>query len=195
MEKKSFNPSICSAVWIAACFLTMCLCGNSPEKKTHRFFSLDTVIDVTLYSNAKSAQKDLDSLERLVIALDAQLSISNPKSEIYRINHRIDSMQVVSGAIKDIIAACRREWKLSGGLFDVTVEPLKFLYGLESHQEKHHVPSPAEIAEALDRIGFGKINFVDDSAMILPKGLHIDLGGIAKGYILDKVCQFHRSKG
>jgi FAD:protein FMN transferase len=178
-----------------ACFLTMCLCGNTPEKKTRRFFALDTVIDVTLYSNAKSAQADLDSLERLVIALDTQLSISNAKSEIFRINHRVDSIQVVSGAIKGILAECRREWKLSNGLFDVTVEPLKYLYGLESHQEKHHVPSSAEIADALARIGFGKIQFVNDSTLILPKGLHIDLGGIAKGYILDKVCHFLRLKG
>jgi FAD:protein FMN transferase len=195
MVKESFNQSIFKAGTIVACLLILCVCGCSPEKKTHRFFALDTVIDITLYSNKRRAETDLDSLDRLVLGLDTQLSISRPQGEIYRINHRRDSQQVVSSVLKEILSLCGREWKLSNGLFDVTVEPLKYLYGLESHQEKHHVPSSGELAGALDRIGFGKIVFLNDTTMVLPEGMHIDLGGIAKGYILDRMRKFLVSKG
>jgi FAD:protein FMN transferase len=195
MERKSFNPSIYKTVCVSAVVLTMCLCASVPKKMTHRFFALDTVIDITLYSNAGSARPQLDSLEGLVHELDTLLSISQPKSEIYRINHSSDTVHRISGAVKEILLSCRREWKLSDSLFDVTVEPLKYLYGLESHQEKHHVPSAGELAAAKVKIGFDKIIFSDDSTIVLPKGMHIDLGGIAKGYVLEQARGFLLSRG
>ncbi len=195
MVKKSYNRSISKIISVSAVLLTMCLCGNVPKKITHRFFALDTVIDVTLYSNDKSAQDRLDSLERLVLALDTQLSISRPQSEIHRINHAADSVQHLSGVLREILSACRSEWKASNGLFDVTVEPLKFLYGLESHQEKHHVPSDVELTKTKEKIGFGRITFINDSTLILPKDMHIDLGGIAKGYVLKRAREFLESRG
>jgi FAD:protein FMN transferase len=195
MERKSFNPSIFKTVCTTAAIVTMCLCTSAPKKVTHRFFALDTVIDITLYSNARNARIQLDSLEQLVHSLDTLLSISQPKSEIFKINHSSDTMHRIVGAVKQILLSCRREWKLSDSLFDVTVEPLKYLYGLESHQEKHHVPSAGELAEAKTKIGFERIMFLDDSTMILPKGMHIDLGGIAKGYVLEQARGFLLSRG
>jgi thiamine biosynthesis lipoprotein len=193
--KKSFNRSIFNVGAIAVIFSLFFLSGCSPKKKTYRFFALDTIIDITLYSNSTRADAAIDSLERLVLGLDTLLSISRTEGEVYRINHRKDSVVTVTGALREILSYCRREWKLSNGLFDVTVEPLKYLYGLESHQEKHHVPSAAELACARDRIGFGKITFIGDSAMVLPPGMHIDFGGIAKGYILDRTRAFLASGG
>jgi FAD:protein FMN transferase len=195
MAKKSFNPSIFKTALCACALVATCLCGHAQKKNTHRFFALDTVIDVTLYSNDKTVNRDLDSLQRIVCALDTQLSISRPESEIYRINHRRDSLQKVSHALREILGVCRREWKQSGGLFDITVAPLKFLYGLESHQEKHHVPDASELDGIKAVIGFDKIVFVNDSTVILPQGMLIDLGGIAKGYVLEKVRGFLISKG
>jgi FAD:protein FMN transferase len=195
MAKKSFSRYTSKYLAVLLCLSVLFLCSNSRKKTTHRFFSLDTIIDVTIYSGSHGVQKDLDSLERLVFALDTQLSISQPKSDVYRINHRNDSLVTVSGSVKAILHACREEWKKSRDLFDVTVEPLKFLYGLESHQERHHVPSAGELKDALSRIGFGKILFVNDSTLGLPKDMHIDLGGIAKGYILTRARDFLVGKG
>ena len=123
--------------------LVLCTCtAVVPKKIEYHIFALDTVIDITLYSkNAGAAQIDLDSLESMVNRLDTLLSISEPAGDIYRINHRTDSTVTLREPIRGIMQVCRNEWQQSKGLFDVTVEPLKYLYGLEAHQEKHHVPA------------------------------------------------------
>jgi thiamine biosynthesis lipoprotein len=204
MAKESFSPCSCSRLItvgknvfmaVAVMALMVCGCEKGPHKNIRRIFALDTIIDITLYSDGPRVHRDLDSLERLIQSLDAKLSISRESSDIYRINHRVDSTQRISGALKTVLNVCRNEWKLSGGLFDITVGPLKYLYGLESHQTAHHVPSPRELDSVKSLIGFDRITFINDSVITLPKGVSLDLGGIGKGYVLRATGQFLRERG
>ena len=195
MVKRLFNRFICKSTHVLACAYILCLCAHGAHKTVLRFFALDTVIDITVYSDAPQVHRDLDSLQHMVNALDTQLSISETLSGVYRINHRNDSLQTITGPLKTIMSICRSEWKLSGGLFDITVEPLKYLYGLESHQKTHHVPTRRELDSAVAHIGFDRINFINDSTIKLAKGTCIDLGGIAKGYVLNRAGQFLKARG
>jgi thiamine biosynthesis lipoprotein len=165
------------------------------EKHARHFFGLDTGIDVTVYTTSPRAEADIDSFEALTARLEDRLSISKESSEIWRINHRVDSMVAMSGALAPIIAACRKEFAASGGLFDVTVEPFKILYGLESHQRENHVPSQRELNSALALTGFGRVRFVSDSVFVMPQGMRFDFGGIAKGFVLKETTAFFREKG
>ena len=165
------------------------------EKHARHFYGLDTGIDVTVYTASPHAESDIDSFEALITRLEDRLSISRQTSEIWRINHRADSLVAMSGALAPIITACRREFAASGGLFDVTVEPFKLLYGLESHQRENRVPSQRELDSALALTGFGRVRFISDSVFVMPKGMHFDFGGIAKGYVLKETTAFFREKG
>ena len=138
---------------------------------------------------------DMDSVQALIARCEERLSISKPESEIYKINHRIDSTVSVSQMLSSILSVSRKEYAVSGGLFDVTVEPLKLLYGLESHQTSNHVPTQKELDSVLLRIGFGKIRFISDSVFVLPPGMRLDFGGIAKGYVLKQVERLLLKKG
>jgi len=168
---------------------------SSPQKHMVRFLAFDTDIDVTIYSPSSNVERDIDSLKALCTRIEDKLSISKPESEIYRINHRSDSVVVVSDTLKRILSVCRKEYASSGGLFDVTVEPLKYLYGLESHQKTNHVPTRAELDTAMSHIGFGRIRFQSDSILVIPLGMHLDFGGIAKGYLLITLQKFLIAKG
>ena len=178
---------------VAACtVLTGCA---RVEKHARHFFGLDTGIDVTVYTASSRAEADIDSFEALTARLEDGLSISRQSSEIWRINHRADSQVTMSGMFVPIISACRREFAASGGLFDVTVEPFKILYGLESHQRENRVPSQRELDSALALTGFGRVRFISDSVFVMPQGMHFDFGGIAKGYVLNEATAFFRKKG
>jgi thiamine biosynthesis lipoprotein len=183
-----------AAVKPLAVVMFLCTCAQN-NKYTAHFFSLDTVMDITLYSDSQTAKADLDSLQVFFGSMDSLLSLSRPESEVSRINGRRDSSVVLSPALKTIIAVCRREYGFSGGLFDVTVEPLKYLYGLESHQTQNRVPGRGELDSALRLVGFNRIVFPSDSTMVLPAGMHLDLGGIAKGYILAAAADFLKGRG
>ncbi len=165
------------------------------QKHATRFLAFDTDIDVTIYSKSSKVEKDIDSLKALCTRIEDKLSISKPESEIYRINHRADSMVTVSDTLKNILIVCRQEFSGSDGLFDVTVEPLKYLYGLESHQKTNHVPEKRELDSTMAHIGFGKIKFISDSVLMIPNGVHLDFGGIAKGFLLIALQKFLIAKG
>jgi thiamine biosynthesis lipoprotein len=194
MAKKSSPLSIYSflALVSTAGLFFACI---ADQKHVRHFFALDTAIDVTVYSRSPRVEADMDSLATVVERLEALLSISKESSEIYRINHRNDSLIAVPVLLRPLLSLCAREFLLSSGLFDVTVEPLKYLYGLESHQTQNHVPLQKELVKALSLIGFGRVRFISDSVIAVPVGMKFDFGGIAKGCVLSETTDFLQKKG
>jgi FAD:protein FMN transferase len=194
MVKKSLRPSICRRRFIILAALLLASCWGARKHEAH-FIAFDTGIDVTVYSRSARVDEDIDSLHSLFSRIEDKLSISRPDGEICRINARRDSVIVVSDTLKAILKVCRSEFAQSGGLFDVTVEPLKFLYGLESHQTVNHVPTQHELDSVMTNVGFARVRFLSDSILVIPARMHLDFGGIAKGYVLIESRRFLKSRG
>ena len=77
----------------------------------------------------------------------------------------------------------------SDGAFDVTVRPLVKAYGFGSNAESEP-PLPGVIEVIRQRVGMAKLQ-LDAEEKTLTKtasGVEIDLGGIAKGYGVDRVA-------
>lgn len=85
--------------------------------------------------------------------------------------------------------------KVSGGAFDITVLPLLELWGF--HGRNFSVPSADEINQALKRVGSDKmiLDASKKSVRFLEPGMKIDLGGIGKGYAVDKAVAVLRKSG
>jgi thiamine biosynthesis lipoprotein len=170
------------ALLVAALF-----CGCFSERKYSRtFFAFNTVIDITLYSS-RDPSATLDLLQREIVSLESVLSISNQYSDVWKVNHRHGPIVRVSPITASLARFCEAECDSSGGLFDITVAPLKFLYGLESHQKTRHVPSRTELDSARRFIGCGCVHVLGDSALMLDEGVAVDFGGIGKGYLMSLV--------
>ncbi len=166
--------------------------GCTKEQKYQRkIFALDTVIEAILYSK-KDVSSLLDSLEKLITRTESSLSISNPTSDVWKINHRTNSVVHVNPATISILRICQAECDSSGNLFDVTVAPLKYLYGLESHQKTERVPTQRELDSIRQYIGCNHLKIVDDSTLAIDQGVTIDFGGIAKGYLLNQIKEFFK---
>lgn len=78
--------------------------------------------------------------------------------------------------------------RLTAGAFDITYAGVGRLWDFESRPAS--VPNDSEIAAALAFVGWDRIA-VDDAAgtVTLPAGMRIGLGGIAKGYGVDRAMQ------
>ena len=79
---------------------------------------------------------------------------------------------------------------LTNGKFDITVYPLVKAWDVE----KAEIPSKEEIREALIKTGYSKIK-IRGQKVILKKDMAIGLGGIAKGYAVDRACEILREEG
>ncbi|MBS3651615.1 FAD:protein FMN transferase [Pseudaminobacter sp. 19-2017] len=100
----------------------------------------------------------------------------------------------------DLVAALeagRNVWKLSGGAFDPTVQPLwKALAEHFASPDADPAGPPAtDMEEALSRVGFDKVIFDQNRIAFGRNGMALTLNGIAQGYITDRVVDVLRHGG
>ena len=79
----------------------------------------------------------------------------------------------------DFAARC---FKVSDGLFDITSGVLRRIWRFDGSDR---VPTDAQVKSLRSLIGWRKVSW-KSPAIILPAGMEIDLGGLAKEYAVDK---------
>ena len=78
--------------------------------------------------------------------------------------------------------------RLTRGAFDVSVAPLVDLFWNRLVREAPVEPTPAEVADALARVGAGHVRLSQRRIDLARPGMRLTLDGIAKGYIVDAIC-------
>lgn len=74
------------------------------------------------------------------------------------------------------------------GAFDISIYPVKRLWTFD--QESHDVPEKSAVREALKLVDYEKIHMDHGKLIFELPGAQIDLGGIAKGYIADRLKEY-----
>lgn len=96
----------------------------------------------------------------------------------------------------ELLSISQHYSKLTGGLFDVTVQPLWDLYA--DHFSRKDAdpagPASAAIKSALGRVDCGRLSVRRDR-IAMPRGMAVTLNGIAQGYVTDKVVDLLRANG
>jgi thiamine biosynthesis lipoprotein len=100
----------------------------------------------------------------------------------------------VSPALFDILLLSKIAYEKSDGAFDITVGPLTKLWR-KARKEKIF-PDDKTVKEKLALTGFKKIRIdtVTHGIQLLQPGMQLDLGGIAQGYIGQRVIDFLKTK-
>jgi thiamine biosynthesis lipoprotein len=128
--------------------------------------------------------------------LDEQMSNYKPQSELSTINRDAAQRDVtVSPELFGLIQYSLRASQESGGDFDITVGPLMKLWGFFRGQGR--LPGAQEIAQVQKRIGYQHVRLDAERRTIrfdVP-GAELDLGGIAKGYAVDRAADIMRADG
>lgn len=106
-----------------------------------------------------------------------------------------DSFVQVSNELYEILTISRQAWNSTNSSFDVTIGPLSRMWR-KARREKSF-PDAITIETAKSKTGFQKIVFnkKNMAVKLLQPGMQLDLGGIAAGYIAQKVIQFLHQKG
>ncbi len=133
---------------------------------------------------------EADRLEKIFSRYD-------PESELSRINREAAAGPVpVSEEMLEVLSRSIEISRLTGGAFDVTVGPLLEVWGMFPRREGK-VPGPEEIAAALSRVGWEKIVLEPEGRTVrfLTPGLEIDLGALAKGYVVDRLASLLTGNG
>jgi len=183
---------------ILLCFAFLFIFASCTEKQTEPIsrteFLLDTICSVKIFDRVN---KDvLDSAFDEIKRLEKKLSTGIDDSEISIINSNAGfSKVVVSDETFEIVKSALEFSELSDGAFNAAIGPLVKLWGIGTIDAR--VPSQEEIDIVLPLLDYRDIdlNEQERSVFLKNKGMALDLGGIAKGYIADKTAKLLREKG
>jgi len=151
-----------------------------PLKQTEMI--MGTLVEITVIpANEKAIREAFEALKKV----DALMSTYKEDSEISILNR--EGKAQVSEETLEVIEDAIKFSNLTDGAFDITCRPLINLWKKAKKEEK--VPTEEEIEEAISLVGYQRIILEGNQIRLEKKGMQIDLGGIAKGYAVDKAIE------
>ncbi len=131
-----------------------------------------------------------------VARLERIFSLHLPDSEIATLN-RTGRLDAASQDFRIVLAEAQRFGELSGGAFDVTVQPLWQLYAAHFAANPDDVAGPPvhRIEAVRRRVDYRAVAMDGPRVGFLRPGMAVTLNGIAQGYITDRVAELLRAAG
>jgi thiamine biosynthesis lipoprotein len=159
--------------------------------------AMGTIAEIYLYAaNDKRASELFEEAFAEIERVEGALSTYRLTSEVSRINREAGKGPVttdpeVFALLKTALLYSER----TAGAFDVTVGAL--VKAWESFRESGRFPSQTELSGAMARTGWEKVAMDEESRTVrfLHPGLELDLGGIGKGWVLDRAAAILRRYG
>lgn len=133
----------------------------------------------------------LDEAERACANYEQLFSRTREGTDVWRINHAAGNPTEVSADTADLIRKSLDYSAASSGLFDVTIGAVTELW--DFHEQI--VPDPAAIEAALPHVGYEGIHVEGNTVTLSDPEARIDLGGIAKGYVTDRLIELFEASG
>jgi FAD:protein FMN transferase len=134
----------------------------------------------------------LDEVDRI----DRLMSNYKKESQLSRVNRQAAIAPVeIDSELFDFLGECLRYSRLSDGAFDITVGPLMRAWGF--FRGEGRMPKKTELSAALEKVGYRKVilNEREKTVRFERPGVELDLGGIAKGYAVDRVVALLKERG
>ena len=158
----------------------------------HQFSSMGCPCEIQLYAGSRDEViAAFGQAECEVHRLDRKYSHYRDDSELKHIQLKTDR----PGGVKvdretaALLNYTQTQFKLSGGLFDVTAQALSMLW-----DRIEELPDEQQIQTALEQTGWQRLDW-DGKTLKMPSGLSLDLGGVVKEYAADRAAGILKANG
>lgn len=170
--------------------------GVPPPVSETRFL-MDTVVTVTLWGlEGEEARAAADAAFSALEAVDREMA-RIPGTPLWNLNEAGGG--VVSAPLAEVLEASLAWARRTAGAFDPTVAPLLDLWGLRDLGKPGGTPVPppgaSDLERARARVGWERLGWNPRSRRLDLGGGALDLGGIAKGYAIDRAVAALRGRG
>lgn len=179
-------------------------CGGAVETAPARLVeragaAMGSDLRITAFAADQSrAQAAFDEVFREFERLDALLSVWRPGSDVLRINAAAGDRPVaVSADTRAVLHAARQISEWTNGKFDVTFGPLADIWKFDAQNQDDSIPDEAAIRSRLPLVDYRRIEIDDSAGTVLlgRKGMRVHLGGIGKGYAVERAAAILRRAG
>jgi FAD:protein FMN transferase len=171
------------------------------EKVDFQDVAMGTNVHFVAYTNprvdAEQIRAAIASALKEMRRLEGLLSEWRDDSEVGKINLNPDQWVLVGPETYTVIERALAEGKASGGAFDITFQAMSKLWKFGSAAEDTpKLPSPSEIAARRKLVDYRVVELDPNAVAVrIPKDHQIGLGGIAKGYIVDRAADILKRAG
>lgn len=170
---------------ISVLFLTFASCGQ-------KYFTSDGQAWATTYHIVYSSSRDMsDSISKEIEAVNDELSLFNPASELSAVNDGLTDR--IGRRFAEVFDLCRYVWEISGGVYDPTVGPVAELWGFGRNEGIN--PTDSAIAVALESVGLGDCRIEGDRIIKKTAVTRFDFSSVAKGYGIDCIADMFERNG
>jgi FAD:protein FMN transferase len=147
---------------------------------------MGTRITVELWADDKDkADRAIDAVLDEMRHIDDSMSTYKPTSEVSQVNAKAaDGPMPISKELFDLLTTAKEYSVITEGAFDITYASVGYMYDFR----KRVRPSEGQISKALPAVDYRHV-LLDpkkQTVQFSQKGVRIDLGGIAKGYSVDR---------
>lgn len=182
-------------------------CGNKKEKKKYvdipqEYFVEFNMLDNAIYSNGKEIAVSkynsiMQQIENTLIAISKAVNTTIEDSTVSKINRASVGERIkIDPYTKELLQISTEAFQKSKGKFSPALYNLSQIWGFTPEFEGQYnkprpEPSPDEITNAKQNSNFEDIvvDFKADTVTKRNANVKLDFGGIAKGYMADKVKQ------
>jgi thiamine biosynthesis lipoprotein len=178
--------------------LAACDSSREPRLVSRTHETMGTEVRVTAWTaDERQASDAFAAVFAEFDRLDAMLSVWKPGSDVLRINAAAGEHAVqVSAETIEVLQAAHTIGGWTNGKFDVTFGALSDVWKFD-HDKDNRVPTPEQIAARLPLIDYRNVT-IDATArtvFITTPGTRIHLGGIGKGYAVDRAVSMLKTFG
>ncbi|MHC4307234.1 MAG: FAD:protein FMN transferase [Planctomycetota bacterium] len=170
--------------------------------------SMGTVFEVTIYAADKYiAEKAFNDVFQEINRLDYLMSNYKKESVLSELNKNASAEPTVCNKeLANVIEQSLQYSEITDGAFDITIGPLMKKWGFFKKQGR--IPGKEELASVLESVSYKNIIIEEKAKKSLAKdpvtvrtvffkntGTQIDLGGIGKGYAVDRAASVLKQNG
>ncbi|MEJ5348469.1 MAG: FAD:protein FMN transferase [Desulfosoma sp.] len=202
MESSCFSKpkrirGMCIAILVGFFWVCLGACGQGPEVFQTTKPLMGTVVTISVVSqDARRAYEALETAFDEIARLEAMMSVFREESEVSRVNREASQHPVpVSEELFQVIEMSLSLSEITHGAFDITVGPLMTLWPF--YKKDKILPSPHALQEALSNVGYRRlvVSPRERSVFFSTAGMALDLGGIAKGFAIDRAVAVLKDHG
>lgn len=162
-------------------------CGPQRVHHSRTFIRMSTVTDITVVEAKGYKTKNLwQAVDSLLKDWEERFSQTHPRSEVSLLNTRSESCAPAHGILAEMMRKGLAYGDSLNGGFDLTVLPVKVLWGFGEKEQLEEIPNQDSLREAVAKIDYRqvRVNDLGDSACFTSPQIRVDVGGIAKGFAL-----------
>jgi thiamine biosynthesis lipoprotein len=140
------------------------------------------------------AEQAIDAVMDEMRHIDASMSVYKPTSELSRVNALAATQPVkISRELFNLLTTALEYSRITEGAFDITYASVGYMYDFRERKR----PSEQQIQAALPAVNYRHVllDAAHSTVRFSQPGVRIDLGGIAKGYSVDRGIEILQARG